>query len=533
MLDAPWANPWFRRIGLAVSYGLLIYLVRQVAITHFVLLTGVHLTVLLLTRYRDWPLLVAGEMAVLVPITIQCIDQWGWGIPWGIFNVIPAIVIMAPVVWLVRERWPIMTSRYSLNMGALLGCALVLSFLMTGYNIASMMVMHLPPGYVAHFDKLGVEWVLGNYLGILAVTPTVLFAHQLFKGAYWRELGGRLLDNRVVLDSIFLVIPALLLLVWIGLESAHVRQIAQVAMFLPIVWLAMRHGWQGAAIGGTAASLAVMALMPATYDQQTMQAEAIVAFAISSMLLLGARIGALNQHAEQERMDVRMALALAQRNVHIGEMQLRTTSLALEQIRETVQASFAMMMSRIRHLQPTIEDRSYHRQALVAQDQLFRLADSLYPVSWRERGLPAALREGAIPRALDETGVGYWCDLRGPLSRLSQTLHLAIYRLVVEVVADACAKRNVSEIVVRIRCGEKGGRRWALVSIILRGQAEAASHVRWDELLPRVMRSTSGMGWSGIRDRAMTFEGDAREHALANGRRVSLLLLDPITISGV
>jgi two-component system, NarL family, sensor histidine kinase FusK len=531
MLDAPWANRWFHRVAIAVSFGLLIALVRQFTISHFVLLAGIHLAVLLLVRYRDWPALMVGEMLVLIPRAVACADQFG--LAWSVTYAIPSLVIMAPFVYLLRERWPVMTSRHSLNMGALLGAALFLSFVMTLYNLGTMMLSTLPPGYQIHVDKLATKWVLGKYLGIQAVTPTTLFAYQLFSGARWRDIGTRLIDNRAVLDSIFLVVPALLLLVWIGLESVGVRQIAQVAMFLPIVWLAMRHGWQGAAIGGTASSLAVMALMPATNDQQTMQAEAIVAFAISSMLLLGARIGALHQHAEQERMDVRMALALAQRNVHIGEMQLRTTSLALEQIRETVQASFSMMMSRLRHLQPTIEDRSYHRQALVAQDQLFRLADSLYPVSWRERGLPAALREGAIPRALDETGVGYWCDLRGPLSRLSQTLHLAIYRLVVEVVADACAKRNLSEVIVRVRCGEKAGRRWALVSIIFRDTAETSSHVRWDELLPRVMRSTSGMGWSGIRDRAMTFEGDAREHLISHGRRVSLLLLDPITISDV
>jgi hypothetical protein len=112
-------------------------------------------------------------------------------------------------------------------------------------------------------------------------------------------------------------------------------------------------------------------------------------------------------------------------------------------------------------------------------------------------------------------------------------LHLAIYRLVVEVVADACAKRNLSEVMVRVRCGEKLGRRWVIISIIFRDTAETSSQVRWDELLPRVMRSTSGMGWAGIRDRAMTFEGDAREHQIANGRRVSMLLLDPITISGI
>ena len=76
MLDAPWANLWFRRIGIAASYGLLIFLARQVTIPHFLLLSGVHLTALLLTRYRDWPLLVLGEMCVLVPVSIQCGDSY-------------------------------------------------------------------------------------------------------------------------------------------------------------------------------------------------------------------------------------------------------------------------------------------------------------------------------------------------------------------------------------------------------------------------------------------------------------------------
>ena len=384
------------------------------------------------------------------------------------------------------------------DLALLLASALVCAVLTAVGNSLALTSVQLPHGAPAPTVTVQIVfgYFLGNYLGALTLTPVVFAVRGWLGGGFaW----SKVLRNDFLRDIAVGLLPALAVLVWLGsIGTPDTMQVCRIFMFLPVAWLAWRHGWQGAAIGGTASSLAVIALMPATYDQQTMQAEAIVAFAISSMLLLGARIGALHHHAEQERMDVRMALALAQRNVHIGEMQLRTTSLALEQIRETVQASFSMMMSRLRHLQPTIEDRSYHRQALVAQDQLFRLADSLYPVSWRERGLPAALREGAIPRALDETGVGYWCDLRGPLSRLSQTLHLAIYRLVVEVVADACAKRNLSEVIVRLRCGEKAGRRWVLVSVIFRDRAEAASNVRWDELLPRVLRSTSGMGRSKI-----------------------------------
>jgi hypothetical protein len=64
------------------------------------------------------------------------------------------------------------------------------------------------------------------------------------------------------------------------------------------------------------------------------QAEVIVAFAICTMLLLGARIEVLDRRAERERKEVRTALALAQRQVQLGEMQLRSTAMALEHARE-------------------------------------------------------------------------------------------------------------------------------------------------------------------------------------------------------
>ena len=77
MLEASWSNPWFRRIGVAVWYGCGIALFREFAIPHFLLLTGVHLAVLLLTRYRDWPALVVGEVASLIPMSVAYADTWG------------------------------------------------------------------------------------------------------------------------------------------------------------------------------------------------------------------------------------------------------------------------------------------------------------------------------------------------------------------------------------------------------------------------------------------------------------------------
>jgi len=304
-------------------------------------------------------------------------------------------------------------------------------------------------------------------------------------------------------------------------------------MFMPMVWLALRHGWKGAAIGGTAASFAVIALMPARSDQSTLQAEVVIAFAVSTMLLMGARIALLNHRAEKERNDLRLALALAQRNVHAGEMQLQVTSQVLDQIRETVHSSYSMMMGRLKSLQPTINDRSYHLQALIAQDQLYRLADSLYPTALREHGLPATLSEGALPRVLSDTGITYRSEIRGPLGQLSPAIHLAIYRITCEAVADACIRRDISEISVVVRCGRHQDRYWVMTRIDCRTHPQQVEHVRWNELIPKVvLRTTSGLGRQAIEDRAATFEGRARERTLPDGRRISVFLLDPAIPGG-
>ena len=531
MLEGPRAKAWLRQVGIAVVYGLGMTLLRQVVVPHWVLLTGVHLSVLLLMKHRDWPALIVGETVSLLPMSVAWGALWGW--PWAITNIIPAIAIMAPAVFWAQQRWRLYPTPRGLNMGGLLGLSLAVSLLLTGYNLVTLSITKLPSGYVVHYDKQVAQWMLGNYLGILTVTPTVLFVRQLWPNFRWREFSARITENRYVIESVCLVLPALLLMIWLGLSAPHLRQIAQVAMFLPVVWLSMRHGWGGTAIGGTVCSFAVVALMPALYDHDTLQAQVVIAFVISSMLLLGSHISVLNERAEQDRLDARSALALAQRNVQVGEMHLRMTSIALDQIRETVQSGYQIMAGRLRHLHPVTDERAFQRQASIAQDQLYRLSDTLHPLAWRERGLPAALREGAIARALEEAGVSFRCDIKGPLSSLSSPLHLAILRIVAEAVADACLRKNASAIGLRVWCGEQPGRTAVVVAMTFSANEEHLARVKWDELIPRVTRSVSGAGWSAIEDRATTYGGRAREKVMSHGRRITLLLFDeagPATI---
>lgn len=522
-----WSNAWIRNLTIAVAYCTALVLFRQLSIPHWIILTGFHLSVLLLTKYKYWPALMVGDAVRLAYVSISCYHQFG--LLWSVVNLVPSICYFIPIVWLFRERWQLFPHRHSVNMSALVLCSLLVACTATAITMGQILITPFAPGYVLHSGQVLAQLILGNFLGILTITPITLVFHQLFVEANgnWRRMVHGFGENRLLFDAVFFAVPMLAFLVWMGADNPHAQQLSQMAMFLPVIWLALRHGWKGAAIGGTLASVGIMIMMPARNDHSTLQAETLVAMAISTMLLVGARIAVLDRRAQQERADMRNALALAQRNVNLGEAQLRNTALALDQIRDSVHLVLIMMASRLHRLQPAIDDDGYQRQALVAQDQLYRLADGLYPAQIRQRGLPSALREGQLARMLDEAGMVYWCELRGQLSTFPHAIHLAAYRIIGEAVADACLGKDVSDIHVLIRCGQHH-RRWVVIQIDMHANSVRLPHIRWDVLLPRLQRATSGVGHTAIVDRAATFEGKARVRALASGKRVSVLLLDPI-----
>lgn len=521
-----WAQEtWWKYVIVAIVYGVGVFLFRKLDVPHYVLLCGVHVAVLMLVPYRYWPGMIVAEALTQIPMAIQCAPDFG--MLWSMLMPVPGIVFSGPIVYVFRERAGIFDRNGQLHVGMLLTCALLVSVVMMGDNLILLSTVVYPPGATPiHHDHIAAQWLLGNFLGILTVVPTVLAIWQVFHRDGWKQTLRATFDSRIVFESACLTVPVLATLLWIGFTDTHVRGVVQVLMFAPVVLLALRHGWRGAAMGGTAASLALVWLMPERFDHSTIQAEVVVAFVISTMLLVGERIETLDQRAEKERREVRSALALAQRNVHLGEMQLRMTAQALEQAREAARSGYALMLGRLRHLQPAIDDGGYQQVAQAVQDQLFGISDSLHPAVWRERGLPAALREGAVARMLDHAGIRYWCEFKGPLSCLSTTLHLTLYRMVCEAVAEGCAYRDVSDVCVRIRTRDVDGRRGVAVSIVFRAVLIRMPHVKWEGLLPRLKRTASGMGVKAIKDRAAAFEGYAREKSTPDGRRISWVMFD-------
>lgn len=520
------ADALIRHFALGALYCAALFLISKVTFTHWIIVTGFHLSVLLLSRYRYWPALALGGLARMAYVSFDCYPQYG--ALWAAVNLVPAIVYYTPVVWAFRERGLLFPRQGTFQVVGLVLCAFVVATMATGITLGQLLLTPLPPNYILDYSQVVPRLVLGNLLGVLTVAPTAMVLAQLAGEArgHWNLWFHEVADSRLLFDTAFVAIPVMLFMGWVGFRDAQNRPVAQMAMFLPVVFLALRHGWRGAAFAGTLASVGIMLLMPAEVDVSTLQAETLVALAIATMLLVGEYVAGLHRRAEQERVDSRTSMALAQRNVELGESQLRSAAVSLERTREAFDVMLGHLFTRLSHYLPAVEDRRYRRLAEAVKGELSLLSDAMHPLMYRDRGLPGMLAQGALVRHLEAAGVAFRCDVRGPVSVFPLEMHLAAYRLICDAVSDACAARNVSEVLVKVRCGMQSPSRMAMMVQTI-GDPERLAHIGWDRLLPSLRLLSSGLGRRAIEDRTATYQGSMRERPLARGRRLLISLRHP------
>jgi hypothetical protein len=301
-------------------------------------------------------------------------------------------------------------------------------------------------------------------------------------------------------------------LIWMGLRAtvdSDVRYMAQVAMFLPLVTLALRHGWQGAAIGGAAASIAVVVLMPARYDHATLQAQTLMAFVIPTMLIIGTRITAWHRREQQEKQEMRAALMLAQRNYYEGEQELRRAAYLLRDMQR--------MGSRWLRYPGTVDEYQRARPWVEATSRLIEYFD---PLEGQGRSLPHALQKGGLAQVLAEHHVPFAANYHRGVSALPAGLHLAIYRMICGGVAHLAERGALGEVVIDVRCHRYRSRPWVVLRLFGLDEPNVSSESRL-RALRQLSRHNS---FQAIHDGAATFGGAARQRTRGRWHHLTVVL---------
>ncbi|GGA05723.1 MASE1 domain-containing protein [Dyella caseinilytica] len=518
---------WLKQVAVALAYVATYEAAHQLTYTEFATGTAVRLLWLLFLPYRYWPALIVGESVPNLLAVYPCLEQFGAA--WVALRAIPPIAVMMPIVRYCRSRLALFPSRRLININALLICTLATSLALTAYTSAAMALAHLHPNTLQLTASDAFAVFAGFYFAILAIVPWPLIARYELRAGNWRNKLQLAVESKLLLEGMTVLIPATALLVLAALRlNAAYAQLALMGMFVPVVWLTTRHGWRAAALGGTVTIICAAFLVPSeaqSGDMSTIQTEVFLGVAITSLFVLGARISA--QQAQDRR--AVNGQQLAQQSYKHGEYRLRQAAHSLDLAAAKLYTTGTRLLGSIGRINPDIENQDHYKQAIDAIRDARQVAESIHPVAWRERGLPAALQE-TIGRALDDAGINYRCEIKGRgMTRMQPAVMSAAYRIACEAVVLVTSRIACSTVRVSLRGGETNRMRWIVVRVD--GSINAMTVARAIHGADNRKRLAARLGASGLNidqlgEQVRVFDGELHVRKDDEHMSVTVLLHD-------
>jgi glucose-6-phosphate-specific signal transduction histidine kinase len=372
---------------------------------------------------------------------------------------------------------------------------------------------------------------IGPYLAILCFMPWAVMAKLDYRAGHLKVQLRQILSSRLLLDTVALLVPVLALLTWLSFSgSSELKQVAPMAMFVPLVWLTLKYGWRAVAVGGPLVIACVSITFPDAADIKTYATQAFLMLAVTGLFALGARISAQLMREERERESMVNVQRLARQSLQLGEQRMRQTSQALEYLAGTLHITNGRLLEQMRRIVPNIESHAFYKQAMATQSQVYQLAESMHPIAWRERGLPAALNE-TIARALDEAGIAYRCEITGRgFTRLAPAVLTATYRAACEAVVYVSSRLACTRVKLVLRGGETNGKRW--VALRVEGALDETGVANAVYRSEERQRLASKLGASALdvvemRDHVRIFDGLLHTRMFRNKLQIAALLHDP------
>ncbi|RDS81818.1 hypothetical protein [Dyella psychrodurans] len=525
---------WQRHAAAAAGYLLIYMALRPISEPYWGIISAFRIVCLLFLPYRYWltlPLMdTAGQSFNVLPHT-------QFGLSWTIISMIPGILPIMPIVWWCREKLDLFPNRQQINFHVLLLCSALCCLAMALVMMAALAHSFYSPGHPYPVGWITLPGIfIGRYIATIFVLPWILMARaELISKTPWKLRLQAFVKELFAADTLALLLSAALFLLWFHLHNyENARRLSYLALFMPIAWVTLKPGWRATALGGTPAILCTISLMEwhGVDTVYMVGSETFIALVMTCLFILGARVTARRQQEDQDRLDAERAIVLARQSIHISELRLRKTAQELELAGSAMSLAHHQMLTRFRHLLTPSEMQRYFRQASATQSQVSRLAESMHPSAWRERGLPAALRE-TIARALDDVGIAYRCEIKGlGAIDLSSNMHTTIYRLACEAVAHVNTQMICSRVRLRLRGGMTGQVRWIVLSVDGMVEPALINDAVYDITERQLLGSklgAHGLDLDGLHNHVQLFDGQLHQRTSAMGVRISCLLVDEPT----
>lgn len=511
---------WVRDLLLAVGYAAVFLALSQTAHVFWYLPAGWRFVALLLTPYRCWGWFIALQMLSTPDVYVPFVAEHGvYGV--AVLMTTPLTAAIGPW-WLRHTQWSMQLGTFA-SMARLLG-AMVLAI--AGAMLGHLLYPFTESALISPL-RLRLQLALRDYIGMLALVPLVLIM------VYTRP--GAPILRRWAFDVPCILIPVLLLYVALTNDSgeAQVFFFSALLCLVPSIYFAVRTGWRGAAFALTAASITVACSGAfSSHTGITVEAQGFLAVAGSASLLLGAVYDTLR--SSQDELEERNASLLAastkqdrlvgelrdaaSRNLNLSEQVRRWIT---SELHDEIGQNLAALQTRVRLLEREARmegsELATEISATLARMRhtVSGLMSTLRPAGLDDFGLAHALRDGAIRRLLETSGVAFELhidDAAGHLSALDDNAQTTLYRIVQEAATNTVRHASARRFCIRVRArGVVDGCRVLLALNDDGGGFDTNTR-------------SVGIGLQGIRDRVFSLGGRLRLRSGAFGTRMQVWL---------
>lgn len=279
---------WTQMAAIAAAYAACYELTRHFSFSHWILPTGLRLACALLVPRRFWPALIVGETLSVLESAALCIPRFG--VFWGMLASTPLIApCMIMVTW-IRRYTDVYRDSGEINMPVIILATAGAAVITAAFTEATLLAaLASSPGHWPAIDPAAyfLAYLLGAFLGALTVTPTVLLLRERF-ARNDRLTWSSAWTNPLARELLWGAVPVMVVLAVAALTSeGSLQQVLRLAMMLPVVILMLRHGWQGAAVAGMLASVALAYSASTLMEPNMIRAQVILSLVASGSLMAG------------------------------------------------------------------------------------------------------------------------------------------------------------------------------------------------------------------------------------------------------
>ena len=528
-----WRNPLTRSAQLwqgplaALGYGAAWFGLFQVSQLYWFLPAGLRFGALLLAPRRLWPWLIGAEWLTSLALhgsgahAVQDPLLLAW-------MVVPQPLAIALLVALLRRRGlPVLIERPERTARLLVG-ALLAAMVCTAIN--APILPQLVGAPLAHTSSVLANFALGDYLGILLLTPLLVMLLRAPPDAARARY--------LLTDLALILLPTILVLLLMMDAGPILARYARVLTLVPVLFFAFRHGWRGASLSMLASSAAVTASSSLQMSPEApAEAQLFLAVAGTGALLLGAATDALRLSGMRQALQ---NARLANANQRLDQLARQLESAARRNLREEegerkriaaelhdeLGQNLTAIQIRVKIAQNRLESAGLGDVAASINDivatmrrSLRELLESLRPAALGEFGLARALTEGPLRELIQSAGMVYHVEVHGDLRPLDEAMRNTLYRIVQEAATNCARHARARRFNTRLRIGKRHEQLLILLDVRDDGvglQGGAGG--------PPI---GLGRGLTGMRERVLALGGIFRLTHSGQGLRLRILLRQP------